>query len=87
MTGPQVITPQPCSTCACRLTWLTDDGRLICDRCGVDRGMLSTQVQNFIRTIEQHFGPLAEPVVLRGKDSTQAKADRHLINLEKAEDV
>jgi hypothetical protein len=46
---------------------------------------LDAETLNFIRGIERHFGPLTEPIVLRSKDSTQAKADRHLINLEVAE--
>jgi hypothetical protein len=86
--SPQVITPKPCSKCAgCFTVNLADDGRLLCDRCNGDRGPLSAETLNFIRAAERNFGPLTDPIVLRTKDATQTKADRHLINLEEARHV
>jgi hypothetical protein len=77
----QIIVPRPCSKCARRTVRLGDDNRLRCARCKSDRGVLDATTLAFIRTSEKLFGPLDEPIVLRGKDSTQARSDRHLINL------
>lgn len=55
-----------------------------CYRCKSDRGALDAETQTFIRTIEKNFGPLTEPIVLRSKQSTAAKRDRHLANLASA---
>jgi hypothetical protein len=86
--SPQATMPRPCGKCAgCFIVNLADDGRTYCLRCKIDRGALSAEVQTFISVAEQHFGPLTEPIVLRTKDATQTKADRHLINLALAEKV
>jgi hypothetical protein len=77
----QIIVPQPCNKCAHRTVRLGDDNRLRCARCKSDRGVLDATALTFIRAVEKNFGPLSEPIVLRGKDSTQARSDRHLINL------
>ena len=83
--SPQIIVPKPCGACAYRLVQLTDGGRMLCDRCSKNRGLLSDQVYGFIRSVEKTFGLLTEHIVLRSADSTCAKGDRHLINLEEAE--
>jgi hypothetical protein len=78
------IVLQACQSCTHRTVVVADDSRMTCKRCGAARGVLSAESHMFIRTVERTFGPLTEPVVLRSKDMLQAKADRHLINLEEA---
>jgi hypothetical protein len=79
---PTLLTvPKPCNKCGYCIVRLGDNGRLRCERCKDDRGALDVETLTFIRTIEKNFGPLTEPIVLRGKNSTQARSDQHLINL------
>jgi hypothetical protein len=80
----QLIVPRPCARCAFLTVNLADDGRMHCYRCKGDRGLLDADIQTFIRACEQISGPLTEPIVLRGKNSTCAKRDRHLANLASA---
>jgi len=81
MMNPRLIVPEPCRKCSCRAVDLADDSRMTCRRCREARGTLDAGTFRFIRGIEENFGPVAEPIVLRGKDSTRAKSDRHLVNL------
>lgn len=81
---PQIIVPQPCAKCTCRTVKLADNGAVYCLRCKSSRGTLDNETLTFIRAVEKNFGPLTEPIVLRSKNSTQARFDRHLANLASA---
>jgi hypothetical protein len=42
-------------------------GRLHCIKCGADRGPLSRDAIDFIKSIEDRFGPIADTIVLRDR--------------------
>ena len=66
----RILVPTPCRRmrrhCKSRYAELRECGRLHCVRCGADRGPLSRDAINFIKTIEERFGPIADTVILRG---------------------
>jgi hypothetical protein len=75
-----ITVPGPCPQCSCRVVALADSGRITCCRCKEDRGALDTETLAFIKAVQKTFGPIPE-IVLRDKNSTQTKSDRHLANL------
>ena len=71
---------EPCPRCSCRVVVLADSGCMTCRRCKEARGVLDAETLAFIKAVQKTFGPIPE-IVLRDKNSTQTKSDRHLINL------
>jgi hypothetical protein len=60
--------PIPCRRrCRSRCAELRACGRLHCIKCGADRGPLSRDAIDFIKSIEDRFGPIADTIVLRDR--------------------
>jgi hypothetical protein len=74
------LVPEPCPQCSCRVVVLADSGRITCCRCKEARSALNAETLAFIKAAQKTFGPIPE-IVLRDKNSTQTKSDRHLVNL------